>query len=117
MASVFFLTSIFFLLYDLCVGLRQAKVLKRAQQAGSLVQNLFPTDVRKRLYQEQEVKEQQHEEEQQKPMWALKKRKNSGVDKVADADSSTAIAKGYPECTVLFADLKGFTNWSASRTP
>ena len=115
LAAVFLLTSIVFLLYDFCVGRRQAKVLKSARQSGSLVKNLFPEEVRDRLYQEQEAKSQ---EEQQKATWSkLPRLGNHENGETAGADTSSAIATLYPECSVVFADLKGFTNWSSSRTP
>ena len=40
----------------------------------------------------------------------------SGTSSVAVADSNQ-IAQLYPECTVFFADLAGFTLWSSKRQP
>ena len=37
-----------------------------------------------------------------------------GIDELAE---KTAIATLYPESSIFFADLVGFTKWSSTRTP
>jgi len=93
--------------YDSTVEKRQQKVLKQAQQSAALVRSLFPEEVRDQIYREQE---QARHAEERTSEWKSPT-KTFGVDK------SKAIATLHPECTILFADISGFTQWSSTRTP
>jgi class 3 adenylate cyclase len=103
LAAVFVFTSVVFLLYDYCVERRQKVVMKSAQQSGALVSSLFPEAVRDRVYEEQE--------KQGGDDWFHNNPENTSPGK------SGAIANLYPDCTVLFADIAGFTKWSSTRSP
>lgn len=105
LAAVFLCTSAVFVLYDYCVAKRQEKVLRSAMQSGKLVSNLFPEDVRQRLYEEQEKNNKTNED----------KANFHRMDSSLGGDE--AIAQSHPNCTILFADIAGFTKWSSSRTP
>jgi hypothetical protein len=115
--SIFVFTSLVFVGYDLVVSRRQKIVLKRAIESGAIVSSLFPEDVRKKLYQEQEAKQK---------IKLGEKRTNFGVVRdtekamaaAATADpinsmgmlmiaDSNQIAKLYDNTTVFFADLAG----------
>lgn len=109
LAAVFFFTSAAFILYDYCVERRQQLVLKSATQSGALVSSLFPEVVRQRLLEEQE---QKRREQQQQKTW-----KHDESNTSNNQERASAIANLYPECTVLFADISGFTKWSSTRTP
>ncbi|CAB9531601.1 Receptor-type guanylate cyclase gcy (Partial), partial [Seminavis robusta] len=113
LAFVFIFTCSVFLLYDRMVELRQRKVMKSALQSGKLVSSLFPEEVRNRLFEEEEAKKNADQRG-----W----KKQPSDDDLADlpsvaAKQSHAIASLYPETTIFFADLAGFTKWSSSRTP
>ncbi|KAL3939182.1 MAG: hypothetical protein SGBAC_006040 [Bacillariaceae sp.] len=101
LGGVFVFTAAVFLLYDCVVERRQKAVMKSAMQSGKIVHSLFPEAVRDRLYEEQE-------EVNRKATWK--------ADKDA-ANHKQAIATEYPETTIFFADIVGFTKWSATRTP
>ncbi|CAB9519207.1 Receptor-type guanylate cyclase gcy [Seminavis robusta] len=105
LAFVFVFTCSVFLLYDRMVELRQKKVMKAALRSGKLVSSLFPEEVRNRLYEEEEAKKKAVE-----PGWKSMKASER-------QSQSHAIATLYPETTIFFADLAGFTKWSSSRTP
>jgi len=71
----------------------------------------FPEDVRDRLQEQQQQQQQQLQEE-------------VDCDGLLDGDSSSLSTSAsapifdlHPEATVLFADLKGFTQWSHNRNP
>ncbi|KAL3932586.1 MAG: hypothetical protein SGBAC_010784 [Bacillariaceae sp.] len=101
LALVFVSTAAVFILYDCMVERRQKAVMKSAQQSGKIVHSLFPEAVRDRLYEEQE-------EENKSATWETK---------ANQIDKKQANAAEYPETTIFFADLVGFTKWSATRTP
>ncbi|CAJ1951432.1 unnamed protein product [Cylindrotheca closterium] len=104
LAAVFVFTAAFFLLYDFMVERRQKAVMKSALQSGKLVHSLFPEAVRDRLYEEQEAKSKA-------ATWEAEGNNNGVVDQ------KQAIASEYPGTTIFFADIVGFTKWSATRTP
>ncbi|CAB9514586.1 Receptor-type guanylate cyclase gcy [Seminavis robusta] len=124
LASLFLFTSAVFLIYDHMVEQRQKIVLQSAQQSGKLVNTLFPEDVRDQLYQEQQ--EEANKKQKQKG-WENSTVPNEPatdalVNRALTMDNNTehgkkAIASLYPESTIFFADLVGFTSWSAKRTP
>ncbi|CAB9526550.1 Receptor-type guanylate cyclase gcy (Partial), partial [Seminavis robusta] len=125
LASLFLFTSAVFLIYDHMVEQRQKIVLQSAQQSGKLVNTLFPEEVRDQLYQEQQ--EEANKKQKQKGWENTTTVPNEPatdalVNRASTMDNNTehgkkAIASLYPESTIFFADLVGFTSWSAKRTP
>ncbi|CAB9507210.1 Receptor-type guanylate cyclase gcy [Seminavis robusta] len=112
LAFLFVFTSFIFLLYDYMVEQRQKAVLTSAMQSGKLVSSLFPKEVREQLYKEQQAQTNQQEK---KDNW---KNTNTQESEGGFGDNKKAmIASLYPETTIFFADLAGFTKWSSSRTP
>ena len=80
--------------------------MKSAMQSDALVSSLFPEDVRNRIYEEMNSKAQAKANESN---W---RNKGGDVNRHEDSishDDSTAIARLYPETTIFFADLVGFT--------
>lgn len=110
-ASIFCLTAASFLLFNWIVERRQKIVLTRAVQAGTVVASLFPEQVHERLYDNKDraaaAPEHQEIASSVLPETALSM-ENRGDKPIADF---------YPETTILFADLAGFTKWSSSRSP
>jgi Adenylate and Guanylate cyclase catalytic domain len=102
----FAILAIIFVSYDFKVERRQKKVLSSAVRSSEIVSSLFPSSVQDQLYPTL-VKTD-------KPVW-------SSNEKHPEPNSKETvegpIAKLYSETTVMFADIKGFTQWSASRTP
>jgi class 3 adenylate cyclase len=124
-ALIFLFTTIVFLIFSCIVERRQAIVLDRAVKSTAVVKSLFPENVQNRLYEEAEKDEEFAEENAADKGWT-----NSGKaeDKLSSFISgaklgSSCVAKGspiadlFPEATVFFADLSGFTKWSSDRQP
>jgi hypothetical protein len=114
-ACIFLFTSMVFILYDYLVARRQRIVMDRAVASSAIVSSLFPSQVRDKLYEENEDKQEKN--------W-----KSSGSeDGVSDflnsagggdiVKSSTPIADKFENTTIMFADLAGFTAWSSTRQP
>ena len=108
--AVFLFTSLVFTAYDFLVARRQRIVMDRAVASGAIVSSLFPSQVRDQLYQERETKTNTEMKGGDDDV----KRLMSGDEVVPN---SRKIAQVYPETTIMFADLAGFTNWSSTRTP
>ncbi|GKY96214.1 hypothetical protein MPSEU_000581300 [Mayamaea pseudoterrestris] len=105
-AMVFAFTFIMFVVYDRLVERRQNLVLQRAEQTTAIVQSLFPKSVADKLMQ-------------QSPDSDILSSKNQKLNKFlgGDEQGKSCIADLFPECTVLFADISGFTAWSSTRDP
>jgi hypothetical protein len=112
LAAVFLFTSDVFILYDYCVERRQKVAMKSAQQSGALVSSLFPEAVREKLYEEQDAKKANNAK-QGDERWRTSDANPEGKPAVRAAVNANL----YPNATVLFADIAGFTKWSSSRSP
>jgi class 3 adenylate cyclase len=99
---------------------RQKKVMKSAVRTNDIVSSLFPSNVRDRLFpSEQDGDQQKNKHEQNK----LRIKNFLSDGKSVDARSKEEekdrgpIADLFPNCTVLFSDIAGFTAWSSVREP
>lgn len=130
---LFFFTAMVFLLYDWLVTRRQNKVKASAKKTNAILSSLFPSTVRDRILQEAEEQAEQ-EEQQHSPKRGgfalgnrallrdfLKDADEGGSTKPAAGASKLAVSRPiadlFPETTVCFADLVGFTAWSSVREP
>jgi hypothetical protein len=109
---IFIFTSLVFLLYDFMVERRQKLVMKSAVRTNAIVSSLFPEAVRDRLFPTEP--EEDKKQFLSTKMW----RKEKEVEFNTDTSLlDRPIAELYPETTVLFCDIAGFTDWSSRRQP
>jgi class 3 adenylate cyclase len=87
-ALAFAITSILLIFYDRLVTKRQEKTKNAALR---VVDSLFPTAIQEKV---------------------LKGATDGGY-----SDQSNLIASFFPETTVMFADISGFTAWASTREP
>jgi hypothetical protein len=140
--AVFIMTVGVFVVYDCLIEKRQTKVVNAAERSDAIVRSLFPSNVRDRLYENAK----RHEAEQKKankddwknnntnnddglkgsfvesPKNRLRNimSQNPGDNPATDPHHSSGmepIADLFPQTTVMFADLAGFTAWSSEREP
>jgi Adenylate and Guanylate cyclase catalytic domain len=119
--SIFAFTSFIFLFYDWWVERRQKKVLGKAIASSDIVSSLFPSTVRDRLFGDSNMHQQSNHESNSNPLKSrmnsyLHDRKKSDMNQPSNS-SSPPIADMFPEATVFFADISGFTAWSSMREP
>eukprot|EP00980_Cylindrotheca_fusiformis_P021530 scaffold8370_cov105-Cylindrotheca_fusiformis.AAC.3 len=101
--AIFAFTSLVFLLYDFFVGRRQRKFMERIVKQDQIVSNVFPTAIRDRLYESGQ--------------------KGSDPEGLLDplgggpGDGRAPLADLFPETTIVFADIAGFTAWASAREP
>jgi Adenylate and Guanylate cyclase catalytic domain len=106
-AMIFLFTALVFYLYDVTVENRQKRVMQSAVRSSQIVSSLFPSSVRDQLYPAAQGTVSYNDE----------KRHRSPRDEGETNLRGSPIAEAYPETTVLFADIAGFTAWSSSRQP
>ena len=144
--AVFVFTTCVFIFYDYLVTKRQEKVQNHALKSNAIVSSLFPADVRDRLFKEQNeqqgakaatksssknpgkidsmankyrLKTYLNDEENGKGGENGDKNSDFADQEVAKPDmyESKPIADLFPNTTVMFADIAGFTAWSSVREP
>eukprot|EP00980_Cylindrotheca_fusiformis_P002325 scaffold541_cov138-Cylindrotheca_fusiformis.AAC.8 len=102
--AIFAFTSLVFLLYDYFVSRRQRKFMERIVKQDRIVSNVFPTAIRDRLFDSGRKGSNQ----QEGPLDPL--RGGAG-------GSGAPLADLFPETTIMFADIAGFTAWASAREP
>jgi class 3 adenylate cyclase len=112
--SIFLFTSLVFILYDYFVERRQTVVLGTATRSSAIVSSLFPSVVRDQLYPTHSTRADANKERVQSFISATTDSAGaSDYQKLVGAP----IAELYPDTTVFFADIAGFTSWSSTRSP
>ena len=116
-AVIFAFMATTFFIYDRFVQKRNKKVLDAAAKSGAIVSSLFPSTVRDRLFDEPK-----DDKNSSTPSNQMKTFLNEHGDiETGDEDEvvlkTKPIADLFPETSILFADIAGFTAWSASREP
>jgi Adenylate and Guanylate cyclase catalytic domain len=111
---IFIFTAMVFHLYDFMVEKRQRSVLETAVQSSAITSSLFPSAVRTRLY----PAAARAMPKRTIDSFHLSNEKKSELGQSTNIEiEGSPIANLYPDTTVMFADLAGFTSWSASRQP
>lgn len=94
-----------------------------AQESEAIVSSLFPDNVRARLFKKGEKgKKKSNDKKAFEPAKAKMRnflsneRDDGDMDMMNDADDRP-IADLFPETTIMFADIAGFTAWSSVREP
>jgi hypothetical protein len=104
-AVAFIVTAVLLIIYDRMITRRQEKTMSSAIRTSNLVSSMFPENVRDRLMED-----------------ALQ---DEGKTSVLDAKGNAVgggfktrpIADFFPEATIMFADISGFTAWASTREP
>ena len=111
-AMIFLFTTAIFIVYECLVESRQKKNVASAKEAKAVVNSLFPKNVRKRLYEEAKKKGEINAKSAMASMQTPKSRVKKFLKEGAgDLLTSEPIADLFPNATVMFADISGFTAW------
>lgn len=114
--TIFIFTSMVFVFYDCLVERRQKKVYSSAVKNTAIVSSLFPKNVRDRLYKENTTDQNRSQPPAKISMQTLMHKNKDHIDEPA-TNADAPIADLFVNCTVLFADISGFTSWSSERSP
>lgn len=113
---IFAFTSLVFCFYDYKVEQRQQTVMQTAVRSTAIVSSLFPSAVRDRLYPA-EKKFGKKLSQRNLRIGKMTSSQSAATAEGYTSLSTSPIAELYPETTVLFADVAGFTAWSSVRQP
>jgi Adenylate and Guanylate cyclase catalytic domain len=113
-AMVLSFTVFMFLVFNHLVERRQHIILNKAADSTAIVSSLFPKQVRDRLLATEgnEVTNTKFGSGNNR----LKSFLSGDLDNNGGINS-IPIADLFPNCTVMFADIAGFTAWSSTRGP
>ncbi len=141
---IFVFTSLVFIMYDFLVQRRQSRVQSAALKSNAIVSSLFPAEVRDRLFEHSSDTERiksikasgKYKTLEPAAKFRLKSYLDSDIlggeaaptddDDGMDVNPAGAIPEMYetkpiadlfPNTTVMFADISGFTAWSSVREP
>jgi len=119
--GIFAFTSMVFLIYDCLVERRQKKVMHTARASNAVVSELYPSVVRDRMFPVVKDQASSRDLNQCKCNPPLNESSLREREKRESKTSSLAlsipIADLFPDTTVMFADIAGFTAWSSTRDP
>ena len=101
--GIFVFLALVFLLYDYLASTRHRKTVQKANKSAAILQELFPGRLVAQLLEVDSKKKAEQNE--------------FGEERDAGPADGPSIADFYPEATVLFADIAGFTAWSSIREP
>jgi hypothetical protein len=113
MASLFISAFGVFLIYDRMVEQRQKVVMNTAQRSTAIVSSIFPKQVVGRLMSDPI-------QGNATKLRSLIHHKDGMEQNTLEGDTDIGkapIADLFPEATVMFADVQGFTAWSSIREP
>jgi hypothetical protein len=117
---IFVVTSLVFFFYDTLVSQRQNKVLNTANRTNEIVASLFPENVRDQIFAENDTGNVKGKLKPLGGKQGLKSFLEEGAaaeENVHAYGDSKPIADLFPNTTIMFADINGFTAWSSVREP
>lgn len=112
-AFVFAFAVFMFYVYDRLVENRQRILMDKAKRTHQIVASLFPKNIRDQILNDQG---ELHQGGLIGAKNTLKSFVRGGMDD-NQVFGQMPIADLYPEATVMFADISGFTSWSSCREP
>ena len=117
-ASSFSFMAATFFIYDLLVRRRNRVVSSAAAASDAIVTSMFPSNIRDRLYAEAANGRLSELSTTKKDLSSFLQ--SGGTESQVDEKGrfkTKPIADLFPETTIMFADLAGFTAWSSTREP
>jgi class 3 adenylate cyclase len=131
-ASAFCLMILTILAYDRFVQRRNQMVVGAAARANAILSTLFPKNIRDRLFEDKQMEEDKLASQKKALLdvpgnkarlshFLIDASDRNEEERDADDDdfmyTTKPIADLFPDTTIMFADISGFTAWSSTREP
>jgi hypothetical protein len=125
-ALAFLVTAILLVVYDIMVNRRERKTIKAAARTQAIVTSLFPKEIAKKLVQEaveasadskENAWKKKHHDGKTGLQSMLTENRDLANGNRSMLGSSKPLADLFPEATIMFGDIVGFTAWSSMRDP
>jgi Adenylate and Guanylate cyclase catalytic domain len=142
-AATFVAMTLSFCAFDICVRRRNLQIETAKSHSDAIISSLFPSNVRDRLYEQSKTENAIAPSLVERPIAGsqlahaksrLRNFMTDGIIEPSERGASThhgdmddledifmykskPIADLFPETTVLFCDICGFTSWSSTRDP
>lgn len=111
---LFFVIILAYFIYDKLVDQRNEKLVARFARSNAIVASLFPKEYQERLMGDDDT----DSGSDAKSKGSLKHFMSSGLTgQHACRTGSKPLADLFPDVSILFADIVGFTAWSSVREP
>ncbi|KAL3922056.1 MAG: hypothetical protein SGILL_002410 [Bacillariaceae sp.] len=115
----FLLMAFTFLLYDYMVIRKNRKIMDTAARSNAILSSLFPKEVKQRLMEEKKENQPDKKTAFARGANVFQTSSSLGTQDYDDGEilKVQPIADLFPNTTVVFADIVGFTAWSSTREP
>ena len=108
MLSMFCITAMVLVVYNYYVEHRQKLVLNTAEKSTTLISSLFPKTVRDRVLEETHA----NGKPSSSGTFQSRDRKAFSLEEDGAPTQQSIIADFFPEVTIMFCDIRGFTSWA-----
>jgi class 3 adenylate cyclase len=119
--GIFTFTILAFFFFDCMVQRRQTSIMTTALRQNALVSSLFPKNIQKQLMADLDAEAVAKNKSGKAGLRSFLNEEAANEDNPdapsADGFKSKPIADLFPETTIMFADIAGFTAWSSTREP
>lgn len=117
MTSLIVIVVLSFCCYDRLIQKRNSMVVEAANRSTAIVDSLFPSNVRDRILEDRAVTKARKKRDTLKG-FLFGVEKSVFEAKTEEGGYKTKpIADLFPQTTILFGDIVGFTAWSSVREP
>ena len=112
-AGIFAIIFSVLVIHDIMVTKRQNRLMATAKKTDAIVASLFPKEIKDKM-----LAEAADDSNSVKRATPMKCSLDDGAcERNTVKKNSKPIADLFPETTIFFADIAGFTAWSSAREP
>lgn len=119
-ACTFVMIAVAIFVYHMLVERRNTKLVQTTARSNTIMTRLFPSNVRDKLLEEEQLKDSSSTHGRLASfLVGGTSSENLDLDNSNKSrpNKGNIIAENFEECTIMFADMAGFTKFSANKDP